>query len=116
MANVDGFGSELFARWGPRAPDVPQYYQEMFNSDAPGSAIVMADLAKFCMVWETSFVPGDEAQTHFNEGRRAVWLYILEMLGRDHIALHEHLKEIMTNERTSTRHLARYQLDEEERI
>ena len=53
-------------------------YRRVFG-DNVGKA-VLADLAAFAMVMESTFVAGDRSQSDFNEGARSVVLRIYAML------------------------------------
>jgi hypothetical protein len=62
-----------------RARQVGFSYGAVF--DTPQGKAVISDLAKYCNVATTSFVPGDPYQTALNEGRRDAFNHIAEMLG-----------------------------------
>ncbi len=65
-----------------RARPVAGAYAELFKAGGdPRGRTVLADLASYCNVGSSSFVPGDPQQTAFNEGARDVYLHILEMSG-----------------------------------
>lgn len=45
-------------------------------AETESGKLIMEDLASVCHVNRTGFVPGDPSYTHWNEGKRWVWLYI----------------------------------------
>lgn len=57
-------------------------YKSLF--EMPSAKIVLKDLRKRCYVDTPSFVPGvsDKNETFFNEGKRAVYLHIKDMIKR----------------------------------
>jgi hypothetical protein len=56
-------------------------YQLTFKSEQPADLFVMEDLARFCRANESCVVPGDHDRTLLLEGRREVWLRIIQHLG-----------------------------------
>lgn len=64
---------------GRQAKQVAGAYLTMFG-DVQGK-VILSDLATYCRVGSSSFVPGDPHQTAFNEGARDVFLHIAEMAG-----------------------------------
>lgn len=58
-------------------------YQNLLGPDNAQGRLILADLARYCRVGETSFVAGDPHQTAFNEGARDVFLHIAECAGLD---------------------------------
>ena len=64
----------------PRREEVVLAYRQALAPDGPASRLVLADIAHLCQVKDTSVVPGDPQATAFNEGKRAVWLHIQDML------------------------------------
>ncbi len=67
---------------GRLAEPVAGAYRTLFAPDgSPQGKLVLADLAEYCNVQATSFVPGDPAQTAFNEGARDAYLHIVELAG-----------------------------------
>lgn len=54
-------------------------YQLTFKQTVYGQN-VLADLAKFCRSNETCVIPGDAGMTQILEGRREVWLRIINHL------------------------------------
>lgn len=70
----------LVRLWRDRAGDVAAAYRERLDPDGPRARLVLADLAALCGAGETSVVPGDPQGTAFNEGKRAVWLHLQDML------------------------------------
>lgn len=58
-------------------------YQNLLGPDNAQGRMIMADLARYCRVGQTSFVSGDPHQTAFNEGARDVFLHIAECAGLD---------------------------------
>lgn len=56
-------------------------YSELLQGDR--GKLIVADLARYCNVAKSSFVPGDPHQTAFNEGARDAFLHVLEMAGLD---------------------------------
>ncbi len=59
------------------ARDLAAAYRRTFPARSP----VLTDLAALCHASQETYVPGDPTATAFNEGRRAVWLHIMRMLG-----------------------------------
>lgn len=55
-------------------------YQTVFDPQRPESRRVLDDLAKYCNVESSSFVPNDPHQTAFNEGQRDVFQHVCGML------------------------------------
>lgn len=53
-------------------------YQEIFAT--PAGKLVLNDLLREGGVLEVSYVPGDDAGTHFNDGKRALALHVLHRL------------------------------------
>jgi hypothetical protein len=64
-----------------RAREVARAYRQALAKDSPEARLVLADLAQYCRVGATSFVPNDPHQTAFNEGARDVYLHVCEMAG-----------------------------------
>lgn len=58
-------------------------YQNLLGRDNHQGRLILADLARYCRVGQTSFVVGDSHQTAFNEGARDVFLHIAECAGLD---------------------------------
>lgn len=56
-------------------------YRAVFDATRPEGRRVLDDLAKYCNVESSSFVPKDADQTSFNEGQRDVFLHICGILG-----------------------------------
>lgn len=72
----------LMRLFGPaRAPAVAAAYRDALDPATPRGRAVMADLAHYCRVGQTSFVAGDPHQTAFNEGARDVFLHVAELVG-----------------------------------
>ncbi len=69
----------LFNAHGRRAKRVAGAYVNLLGS--PEGHAVLRDLAAYCRVGTSSFVPGDPHQTAFNEGARDVFLHVAEMAG-----------------------------------
>lgn len=55
-------------------------YRTVFDRARPEGRRVLEDLAKYCNVQHSGFVPNDPTQTAFNEGQRDVFLQICGML------------------------------------
>lgn len=57
-------------------------YKNLF--EMPSAKIVLEDLRKRCYVDTPSFIPGttDKNETFFNEGKRAAYLHIMDMIAR----------------------------------
>jgi len=53
---------------------------------------VLADLSRFCLAHDSTFVQDDPELSQINVGKREAWLHIQEMLGLDAGDL-AHLKE-----------------------
>lgn len=67
----------------PQRAKVGLAYQNLLGPDNAQGRLIMADLARYCRVGQTSFVAGDPYQTAFNEGARDVFLHIAECAGLD---------------------------------
>lgn len=66
--------------WGRRAHDVATAYRERLDPHGVHSRLVLADLAQICHATQSTIVPGDPQGTAFNEGKRAVWLHVQDVL------------------------------------
>ena len=67
---------------GPaHAPAVAAAYRDALDPVTPRGRAILADLAHYCRVGQTSFVAGDPHQTAFNEGARDVFLHVVELVG-----------------------------------
>lgn len=64
-----------------RGQGVAASYRATLDPRSETARLVLADLARYCRVGETSFVAGDPHQTAFNEGARDVFLHVAEMIG-----------------------------------
>ena len=64
-----------------RARRTAQAYRELLAAENPMARLILADLAAYCRVGQTSFVPGDPYQTAFNEGARDALLHVAELAG-----------------------------------
>lgn len=73
-------------------------YREKLGMRDEAARRVLADLARYCRVGQTSFVAGDPHQTAFNEGSRDVYLHIAEMIGLEPGELVAQLKPPMSDE------------------
>jgi hypothetical protein len=68
--------------WGyAKAERARLAYALTFAADRPEARAVLRDLAVYCNVAQTSFVPNDPHATAFNEGRRDAFNHVVEMLG-----------------------------------
>ena len=67
---------------GERAVRLLESYRQVFSGDA-GSR-VLRDIRSQCHVDTTSMVAGDAYATAFNEGKRAVWIWIKRSLQLAH--------------------------------
>lgn len=56
-------------------------YRTVFDPQRPEGRRVLEDLAKYCNVQTSGFVPRDPHQTAFNEGQRDVFLHLCGILG-----------------------------------
>ena len=74
--SAPGAARWLRALWGGRARRVAAAYRASLG----GAPDVLADLARLCHAMHPTIVPGDPLGTAFNEGKRAVWLHVAEML------------------------------------
>jgi hypothetical protein len=63
------------------ARQVAAAYREHLGSETAAARRILVDLARYCRVGQSSFVPGDPHQTAFNEGARDVFLHIAELCG-----------------------------------
>jgi hypothetical protein len=66
-----------------RARRVAEAYRRHLAAESAGARLILSDLAHYCRVGRSSFVPGDSHQTAFNEGARDVFLHLAEMCGLD---------------------------------
>lgn len=64
-----------------RARRVAEAYRQLLAPETDSARLVLSDLAQYCRVGRSSFVPGDPYQTAFNEGARDVFLHIAGMSG-----------------------------------
>lgn len=69
----------LRSLWRDRAEELRQDYARAFDG-ARGQRL-LRDLAEYCNVGSTSFVPGDPHQTAFREGQRDVFNHVAGILG-----------------------------------
>jgi hypothetical protein len=78
-------------------------YQQVFNKKSPHTHAVLKDLAKFCRAHESTFLPDARAHAVL-EGRREVWLKIVENLNLTIEELYElhRVKEIKTRKQENT--------------
>lgn len=53
-------------------------YQQCFSVVSPAATIVLEDFARFCRANETCVVPGSREVSLMLEGRREVWLRIMQ--------------------------------------
>ncbi|MBX7147135.1 MAG: hypothetical protein K1X44_07490 [Alphaproteobacteria bacterium] len=58
-------------------------YKNKLDPSHQESQLILNDLAAYCRVHRTSFIPNDPYQTAFNEGARDVFLHIYDMLNFD---------------------------------
>lgn len=71
----------LVSLWGGKAARAHRAYLLTFAADRLEAQAVLRDLAHYCNVASTSFVPGDPHATAFNEGQRDVFNHVAEILG-----------------------------------
>ena len=64
-----------------RRAAVAMAYRNLLGRDNPSGRLIVADMARYCNVGSTSFVPGDPQATAFNEGQRDAFLHLLQMAG-----------------------------------
>lgn len=67
----------------PGRDDLPYRVQEEYRKVFAGAPLVLADLAHLCHAVRSSVTSADPNATVFNEGKRAVFLHILDMLELD---------------------------------
>lgn len=60
--------------------DRAKAYSLTFEQNQPANVIVLRDLARFCRANESCVIPGDHDRTLILEGRREVWLRLMQML------------------------------------
>ena len=82
--------------WGRRAPAVAAAYRESLGR----SPEVLADLARLCHATHSTIVPGDPHGTAFNEGKRAVWLHIADLLALGPEDFHPPVQEVSDHDRS----------------
>lgn len=63
------------------ADEVAAAYRRCLGGKDADAALILRDLARYCNVGNSSFVPGQPETTHFNEGQRDVFCHVAEMLG-----------------------------------
>ena len=63
-------------------------YSQVFSQDSPHTMPVLKDLAKFCRAFESTFNPDPRLHAVL-EGRREVWLKIMEYLNFDFKELYD---------------------------
>lgn len=63
------------------AEQITDAYRRTLDWRDPTARLVLADLADACGVSRTSQVPGDPYESAFNEGRRAIFLYVAGRIG-----------------------------------
>ena len=80
--------------WGKRDARAAGAYRLLFDPTRPEALTVLADLAAYCNVGVSSFVPGDPCQTAWREGQRDVFLHLAEILGIAPAEFARILKEI----------------------
>ncbi len=56
-------------------------YQVVLGSEGQAVVTVLEDIARVGLMGQTTFVPGDPHLSAFNEGKRALALYILGRAG-----------------------------------
>lgn len=72
----------LLRLFGPRrAEGVATAYRRALGPNSLDGQLILADLAHYCRLAQSSFVPGDPGQTAFNEGARDVFLHVAELIG-----------------------------------
>lgn len=71
-----------------RARELARQYEAMKEA----CPLVLADISRFCLAHDSTFVQGDRDQSLMNVGKREAWLHIEEMLGLNNEDL-AHLKE-----------------------
>lgn len=79
-----------------KAEQRKQAYKTVFNTEAGSD--VLHDLAKVCNAYTTSHVQGDPAQTALNEGKRAVYLYIMKVLESQNEIVHRNYLEELSRD------------------
>lgn len=72
----------LHNAWGKRSQNIMNSWKKVF--DSKDGRDILYDLALYCRINKTSFVPNDPHQTAFNEGSRDVFLHICSMLSLSH--------------------------------
>jgi hypothetical protein len=88
----------LARAFGPaQARAVAAAYREKLGGADEAARLLLADLARYCRVGQTSFVAGDPHQTAFNEGARDAYLHIVEMIGLEPGELTEQLKPLASD-------------------
>lgn len=60
--------------------DRSKAYLLTFETKQPANMMVLEDLARFCRANESCVIPGDRDKTLILEGRREVWLRIMQMI------------------------------------
>lgn len=64
-----------------RARVVADAYRQQLGAESQSGRAILADLAHYCRIGQSSFIAGDPHQTAFNEGARDVFLHVAEMCG-----------------------------------
>lgn len=78
-----------------RAQRVAEAYRQQLDPANAASRLILSDLAHYCRIGQSSFVPGDSHQTAFNEGARDVFLHVAEMIGLAPAAFTALIDEVM---------------------
>lgn len=60
--------------------DRSKAYLLTFEKNQPANKAVLEDLARFCRANESCVIPGDRDKTLILEGRREVWLRLMQMI------------------------------------
>lgn len=71
----------LTRAFGGQRSAVAMAYRNLLGRDNPSGRLIVADMARYCNVGVTSFVPGDPHQTAFREGARDAFLHLVQMAG-----------------------------------
>lgn len=69
--------------FGRRAEAVAQAYRRSFDPATPDGRALLQDLATYCHVGAPTFVPGDPYASAHAEGRRDVYLHIVQLAELD---------------------------------
>lgn len=99
MRAVIGWLKAQYSREAAQVKVVEDYHST-FNGNG---AEVLEDMRRFCMVYDTTHVPGDSHSTAINEGKRQAYLHIVHMLETSLEEIQQPKKKGHTDDRDAER-------------